>query len=70
MDFGVIAMPTLKIQIKAVYGTLKAYPMCDQSKLFAKIVGTTTLTSAALKKIQALGYSFECKTYDIQEVMQ
>jgi len=61
---------TLKIEIKRIYGNVVAYPICDQSKLFASIAGTSTLTSAALKKIQALGYSFECKAYDIQEVMQ
>ena len=62
-------MSTLKIEIKRVYGNVVAYPLCDQAKLFASIAGTSTLTSATLKHIQALGYSFECKTYDIQEVM-
>jgi hypothetical protein len=49
-------MTTLKIQIKAVYGTLKAYPLCEQSKLFAKIAGTSTLTMDTIKHIQALGF--------------
>lgn len=59
----------IQIEIKRVYGNVVAYPLCDQAKLFASIAGTSTLTSATLKHIQALGYSFECKTYDIQEVM-
>jgi hypothetical protein len=68
MDFGVIAMPTLKIQIKAVYGTLKAYPMCDQSKLFAKIAGTSTLTMETIKHIQALGFGFDCEQYSLESI--
>jgi len=60
---------TIKIEIKRVYGNVVAYPVCDKAKLFAAIAGTSTLTSAALKRIQSLGYSFECQTYDIQEVM-
>jgi hypothetical protein len=63
-------MKTITIEIRSQYGNTVAYPICDQAKLFASIAGTSTLTSAALKKIQALGYSFECKTHDIQEVMQ
>jgi hypothetical protein len=60
---------TIQIEIKRVYGNVVAYPLCAQAKLFASIAGTSTLTSQNLKRIQALGYSFECKTYDIQEVM-
>lgn len=59
----------IQIEIKRVYGNVVAYPLCPQAKIFAAIAGTSTLTSATLKRIQALGYSFECKTYDIQEVM-
>lgn len=68
MDFGVIAMPTLKIQIKAVYGTLKAYPLCDQSKLFAKIAGTSTLTMDTIKHIQALGFGFDCQSATLESL--
>jgi hypothetical protein len=63
-------MQTIQIEIKRVYGNVVAYPLCDQAKIFASIAGTSTLTSANLKRIQALGYSFVCKTYDIQEAMQ
>jgi hypothetical protein len=63
-------MQTIQIEIKRVYGNVVAYPLCDQAKIFASIAGTSTLTSANLKRIQALGYSFICKTYDIQEAMQ
>jgi hypothetical protein len=63
-------MQTIQIEIKRVYGNVVAYPLCAQAKIFASIAGTSTLTSANLKRIQALGYSFVCKTYDIQEAMQ
>jgi len=63
-------MQTIQIEIKRVYGNVVAYPLCTQAKIFASIAGTSTLTSANLKRIQALGYSFICKTYDIQEAMQ
>jgi hypothetical protein len=61
-------MTTLKIQIKAVYGTLKAYPLCEQSKLFAKIAGTSTLTMETIKHIQALGFGFDCKQYSLESI--
>lgn len=60
----------IQIEIKRVYGNVVAYPLCPTAKIFASIAGTSTLTSSTLKKIQSLGYSFICKTYDIQEAMQ
>jgi hypothetical protein len=62
-------MQTIQIEIKRVYGNVVAYPICDKAKLFASIAGTSTLTAATLKRIQSLGYSFICKTYDINEVL-
>jgi hypothetical protein len=53
-------MQTLKLQIKTVYGIVKAYPLCEQSRLLAKIAGTKTLTAENLKHIQNLGFAFEC----------
>ena len=61
-------MQTLKLEIKTVYGVVKAYPKCEQSKLFAKIAGTTTLTSQNLKHIQDLGYAFECVSPTLENV--
>jgi hypothetical protein len=66
MDFGVIAMTTLKIQLKPVYGKIVAYPLCEQSKLFAKIAGTSTLTMETIKHIQALGFGFDCQQYSLE----
>ena len=46
----------ITIKLKDVYGTTKAYPLCDTAKLFAAMLGTTTLTERSLKYIQLLGY--------------
>ena len=50
---------TIKIEVKQVYGVTKFYPACEVSALFARMQGTKTLTSDALKIIKALGYSIE-----------
>ncbi|NDB68931.1 MAG: hypothetical protein EB015_13170 [Methylocystaceae bacterium] len=49
----------IQIEIKSVYGELKAYPACDKAKLFAEMLGTKTLTHSALIYIERLGYSIE-----------
>lgn len=51
--------PTIQVRIKDVYGTPKAYPVCDKAKLFAKLAGTATLTHDARQIIMALGYNIE-----------
>ena len=61
-------MQTLKLEIRTVYGIVKAYPKCEQSRLFAKIAGTTTLTSQNLKHIQDLGYAFDCFSHTLENV--
>lgn len=49
----------IQVQIRDVYGTPKAYPVCDKAKLFAKLANTTTLTHDARQIILALGYNIE-----------
>ena len=46
----------ITIEIKTVYGKQTIYPVCDHAKIFSALAGTTTLTSAAIKQIRALGY--------------
>jgi len=47
------------ITIREVYGVPKAYPVCEQAKLFARIAGTATLTSQVLALVARLGYEVE-----------
>jgi len=52
-------MKTLTVTIKSNYGNEAIYPDCKQSKLFAKLANTRTLTPEAVRTIKALGYSFK-----------
>lgn len=49
----------ITIKIEKNYGIETAYPVCDQSKLLAKLAGTKTLTRHALDTIAALGYEIQ-----------
>lgn len=47
------------IRIEKNYGIESAYPVCDNSRLLAKLAGTKTLTWHALETIRALGYEIQ-----------
>ena len=51
----------MKITIRADknYGLITYYPACDHAKIFARIAGTKTLTTHALRDIAALGIEIE-----------
>lgn len=44
------------VRLKDVYGETRAYPDCETAHLFARMLGTKTLTAHALQHIKALGY--------------
>jgi hypothetical protein len=46
----------IKVQIKNVYGNETVYPACPNAVRFAKLAGTRTLTTDALRLIAGLGY--------------
>ena len=48
--------PSVKVQIKNVYGNETVYPACPDAVTFAAIAGTRTLTADTLRRIAALGY--------------
>ncbi len=50
---------TIQVMIKNVYGNEKVYPICERAKIFAKMVGQTTLTDFNLKYIKELGYTIQ-----------
>ena len=41
------------------YGLLTYYPACDRAQIFARIAGTKTLTTHALRDIAMLGVEIE-----------
>ncbi len=51
----------ITVRIKSVYGIETVYPACEQAKLFARIAGTKTLTTHALRDIRSLGYDIEAE---------
>ena len=48
----------LTVKITKVYGNETIYPVCEQSKLFAKLANSKTLPPRAIATIKPLGYTF------------
>jgi len=44
------------VMVKSVYGVEKVYPVCDKARIFAGMLGQSTLTSDDIKSIKMLGY--------------
>ena len=51
--------PTIRIEVKDVYGVRTAYPVCENARTFALIAGTKTLTRETLARIKDLGYAVQ-----------
>ena len=49
----------ITIELRSVYGEWRAYPACSDSRVFANMLGTKTLTDTALMHIRRLGYAIE-----------
>ncbi len=45
----------ITVTIKHVYGEHKVYPACENSRRFAEIAGTKTLTPHTMRQIKAMG---------------
>lgn len=43
------------VEVREVYGTLKAYPVNDQAKRLAELAGTKTLTGRAMRLASDMG---------------
>lgn len=50
-------MPSVKVEIKDVYGTRTVYPVCENARSFAAIAGTKTLTKETIRHIKDLGFA-------------
>lgn len=46
----------ITVEVRTVYGEDKFYPACEASRLFAQLLGQTTLTRPNLQIIKQLGY--------------
>jgi hypothetical protein len=47
----------IQIEVKSVFGTLKNYPANDAARTLARLVGTKTLSTDALKLAKQLGHT-------------
>ena len=52
----------LTIEIKNVYGNNLIYPICDNAKIFTRLMGKKTFQNYELKEIEKLGYKIKVKT--------
>lgn len=61
-------MKSITVEIKDVYGSRVVYPACESAKAFARIAGTKTLTPAALREIEALGFGIDVKSAGLDSI--
>ena len=52
----------IKVEVKNVYGNRLIYPVCENAKRFATLMGRKTLSTYAVKLIEGLGYQIEVVT--------
>lgn len=52
-------MTTIQIEVRDVYGTPRAYPVCETARAFTKIAGTKTMQYRVLTTIEDMGYEIE-----------
>jgi hypothetical protein len=46
----------ISIELRSVYGEVKAYPACEKARIFADLAGTKTLTGQTLRLVELLGF--------------
>ena len=50
---------TIKVTIRSVYGRDTIYPVCQQAKRLAAMLGTKTLTQETLRHAIGMGFRLE-----------
>ncbi len=50
---------SITVKFTSNYGNMAVYPVCKDAHTFARLGGTKTLTLAALKLIEELGYTIQ-----------
>ena len=58
----------LTVRITKNYGTTVVYPVCKESRLLAKLAGTTTLTAHAMSTIRELGYQLDVRQEQLEMI--
>ena len=59
----------ITIEVRHVYGVPTIYPACPTASLLARLAGTKTITSDALRTIRELGYSVQVKAPDTSTLL-
>lgn len=49
----------IQVTVKSTYGTERIYPVCESAKLFASLIGSTTLPPRTIDLIKRLGFEVE-----------
>ena len=52
-------MKLIKVELRQSYGRDLIYPVCDQAKLFAKLMNVKTFTLSQTRTIIDLGYKVD-----------
>ena len=58
-------MKTLTVKIKNHFGNERIYPVSEEAKLLARMVGSKTLTRDTCVLAKALGFTFEVQKEEI-----
>ena len=60
-------MPTIKVEVREVYGRFTTYPACPDERRFADIANSKTLTDRTLRLVRDLGYQIVPTTPTVLE---
>ena len=58
-------MKTLTVKIKNHFGNERIYPVSEEAKLLARMVGSKTLTRDTIALAKELGFNFEVKREEL-----
>lgn len=48
---------TIEVQVRSVYGTERIYPMNEQARKIANLLGRKTFTKDDLSRLKAIGFT-------------
>jgi len=55
----------LTVRKESAWGNVRIVPVCETSKLLARLAGTKTLTDEAVRIAKELGYTFELEREEL-----